>query len=101
FCYYLHLLSFPTRRSSDLLVRGDIFRPESRCIGGNKKSCFESCVAPRGAETMPHGVFFLFIIVFCQLPSLSFLIRLFFLSYMIEDRKSTRLNSSHVKISYA
>src|SRR5690606_41790265 len=81
-CYgYLRdLLSFPTRRSSDLLgvVEQD--------VGGHERRV--------GEEPGRH-----------ELAALGLLLELRHPAQLAEgrraDRKSTRLNSSHVKISYA
>src|SRR5690606_41185152 len=80
---YLH--SFPTRRSSDLL---EYLRTVIRYIHQNPVKAglvqmpeewkWSSCSGYYGQGSMPKGL------LDCEL-----------------DRKSTRLNSSHVKISYA
>src|SRR5204862_7417405 len=75
---YLH--SFPTRRSSDLLTSRCISRPTKSSSG--RRGCFPPpapCILPIApcAASKPSG------------------------SAKSSDRKSTRLNSSHVEISYA
>src|SRR5690606_42057825 len=92
YLFFLHrhgrprdLPSFPTRRSSDLISLSDIFYPSSYVICDGLLFLFFLIVfrpAPKGPHTVheePPG------------PIMSIAI----------DRKSTRLNSSHVKISYA
>src|SRR5437870_10829335 len=73
------LHSFPTRRSSDLLARGGI---ESKQIAG----------IVRGEKQVPGGG---------QDPCDAFAVADLMVPNDIADRKSTRLNSSHVAISYA
>src|SRR5207302_10702396 len=94
-----HLHSFPTRRSSDLLL-GDVtcdFRESPEPAGGVSQSCDQDACHEAGSVfTKPPT----FLLVNTQsrggfqspgrLPGGDIL-----------DRKSTRLNSSHVKISYA
>src|SRR5699024_12716214 len=78
-CYLLYPLTFPTRRSSDL-------RPTMRTMT-TRSRCSSSTPTPNGAETptsTPTGGW---------PPRCS--------STRSRDRKSTRLNSSHVSISYA
>src|SRR5204863_9503139 len=80
------LLSFPTRRSSDLLAGRDgvhprarpdpLARPERRCAG-HSRHAFRRDGDDRRADR--HHVEM----------------------HAGKDRKSTRLNSSHVEISYA
>src|SRR5690554_7171197 len=87
-CYlysdYLHLHSFPTRRSSDLR---------------NEKYTFFLCkLHPSGKEAFPdYQEPNLLGSKFPVLPNTD---RLDPLTALV-DRKSTRLNSSHVRISYA
>src|SRR5204862_6476870 len=95
--HILHLPSFPTRRSSDLAIpASSINRRVSRCVA----------LSPRGAFCLSN---------LC--PSIVFKRRFYKLKMTacllnnpiqtacscghFEDRKSTRLNSSHVEISYA
>src|SRR5690349_22894400 len=72
---YLH--SFPTRRSSDLLSNGAI-----RCIGSTTYKEF------RNHFEKDRALLRRFQKIDVNEPT-------------VEDRKSTRLNSSHVEISYA
>src|SRR5690606_41775850 len=86
FCLYCgdtlqDLHSFPTRRSSDL---------DYRAAGENQIGLLNAVVTafglpPQAWITIPiwNSVFLMVILIW------------------IQDRKSTRLNSSHVKISYA
>src|SRR5699024_12798647 len=83
-CLYLH--SFPTRRSSDLILLTSFLKPKK----------YTRLATPRFTAN--------FSISFFNLPSpiSSNLISLGkFINALITDRKSTRLNSSHVSISYA
>src|SRR5690606_42153821 len=96
---HLDLRSFPTRRSSDLELEESIFEEvlslapfgvgfekpifkieEARVVSvkefGKAKNHLEVVIEAKGGMPMPAIGFFI-------------------------DRKSTRLNSSHVKISYA
>src|SRR5205807_5620634 len=99
YCYHLHLPSFPTRRSSDLRLRDriidrddhdcvatrtiaahlhardvDVFLAEQRADGADHTGAIRVPAHQEGA--LWHQV-------------------------DAEDRKSTRLNSSHLVISYA
>src|SRR5687768_18268460 len=77
-----HLLSFPTRRSSDLPVSGTFSRPSSSAVPafpGATKTV--RGLGPRDERRSFHASA-------CSLPP-------------PPDRKSTRLNSSHGYISYA
>src|SRR5690606_41457181 len=69
------LPSFPTRRSSDLVVGDEEHGVPDRL----------DHPAPRGGDDVPRG----------RLEALDEG------GELVRDRKSTRLNSSHVKISYA
>src|SRR5690606_42150510 len=83
---YVHnrvLNSFPTRRSSDLIRQ--IF-PDALDRAGEKTLEADGVIVDQGA-------------VFTHRISSRELFRLSLLP--VSDRKSTRLNSSHVKISYA
>src|SRR5699024_12352256 len=72
------LLSFPTRRSSDLLTE-----------------YFEvSLIAERSFELLIKDIMF-FNVLTSHIQCMSFF------KFSFKDRKSTRLNSSHVSISYA
>src|SRR5690606_42080984 len=73
----LHLHSFPTRRSSDLLLETGI--PAEKVVG-------------RIAAWFPHD---------CPRNGADIGAGNLVTEKAIRDRKSTRLNSSHVKISYA
>src|SRR5690606_40633061 len=99
-CVVIALPSFPTRRSSDLgygIVRPDVERRVLKAAatkGASLPKNFsdeakDSFIKERErlSETYPYGVFWNGDAV---------------AGYKINrDRKSTRLNSSHVKISYA
>src|SRR5207302_9675005 len=82
-CYldhrYLH--SFPTRRSSDLRVRGPRRPPIDLIVQDVAHSLLEP--TPRLARLSAQYIYF------------------GWRRHRTSDRKSTRLNSSHVKISYA
>src|SRR5690606_41861719 len=82
-CYRAHrdLHSFPTRRSSDLRRRT---RNRARSAHGRRRTGHRACPSPPpGTATRTAA---------CRSPSRR---------GDSQDRKSTRLNSSHVKISYA
>src|SRR5690606_39534027 len=83
----VHLLSFPTRRSSDLLGRRWC---AGQCLDGHRRQR-EDIGRERGG-TSGHQLR-------CSVSGG----QLLSLPHPVgaEDRKSTRLNSSHVKISYA
>src|SRR5690606_41574405 len=92
-----HLHSFPTRRSSDLLsIHMDInflFAVEY-IFHGTKWQVHQFLISRQiGLGIIKEGI------------ELSYLISIFFIglhaTWFTLDRKSTRLNSSHVKISYA
>src|SRR5699024_12778484 len=79
--YDLHLHSFPTRRSSDLNFGYTyIMRPNSE--GANYNI---------GSPTVTD----------CSYPNVNRYTFKFTAPWSTRDRKSTRLNSSHVSISYA
>src|SRR5207249_11569706 len=89
-----HLPSFPTRRSSDLFPRGTIpsRAPQNRHPFDGLILAFALARSAKGMRTggrFKHLQHFTgqFAIFFCDLHN--------------RDRKSTRLNSSHVSISYA
>src|SRR5690606_41533952 len=90
------LHSFPTRRSSDLAREldrgGQAFLVHNRIETIETIAARVRALAPRARIGVAHG----------QLPAEA-LERVMqgFVSGEVEDRKSTRLNSSHVKISYA
>src|SRR5436305_6779693 len=80
FFFYLYgdhrdLHSFPTRRSSDL-APGAHARKRGAWLSGGRAACERRRVRPAPAERWTRD-------------------------RIAEDRKSTRLNSSHVRISYA
>src|SRR5690606_41446327 len=81
YCHHGDLHSFPTRRSSDLLQdeSGDL-KGHKRTHAASADSSF-SVSTTRGASSVPSNR-----MKVTSRPA---------------DRKSTRLNSSHVKISYA
>src|SRR5690606_41595243 len=89
----LYLLSFPTRRSSDLML-------STYCSSLSQSACSLSCCCPSVSGS-----------VFAKEERNSSLIlprnrslqreSTSLYSFNCLDRKSTRLNSSHVKISYA
>src|SRR5699024_11766166 len=84
---YLH--PFPTRRSSDLLRRGhprlrQVSKPSIQAVSRAREAAFLRAAANCGESAL-------------DLSENMRIIR----SYAFEDRKSTRLNSSHVSISYA
>src|SRR5690606_41661181 len=82
FGYLGHLHSFPTRRSSDLLSMGGVsFPPPASGV-------FVCWAHAEGYAALFH-------------PIKSRDPQLLRIPLGIRDRKSTRLNSSHVKISYA
>src|SRR5207302_9442569 len=76
-----HLHSFPTRRSSDLLPRCSLASREF----GSPNAGSQDCPQPREYEN--------------RAPPAT--VRAASREQAGPDRKSTRLNSSHVKISYA
>src|SRR5690606_39842128 len=87
----LDVHSFPTRRSSDLVMVGLPFAVALSVAAWR--------LLPAGTFTLGRG-----------LPSVisargaigaSFIASEAYLPLLLQDRKSTRLNSSHVKISYA
>src|SRR5690606_42158659 len=98
-CTHRHPHSFPTRRSSDLdgsaihestqaLVRSDavssglVYRVDARTLRSQRSGAPECQRETAGSNTGEIG---------CRHGNSSY----------VPDRKSTRLNSSHVKISYA
>src|SRR5205814_10122803 len=92
YCYrhLRHLLSFPTRRSSDLspILFGQLFGPLRDLDFFNQVSLdpdFHTLVWPNGADFDPSDL--------RHWPEA--------LPFFLKDRKSTRLNSSHLGISYA
>src|SRR5690606_41513338 len=101
FCYafyshahLLYLISIPTRRSSDLLIKIEkvvvatkpvLIHTETNTTGAG--------IDHVGTSFGPENLFWLLYLSVCGILMVKFFLRL--------DRKSTRLNSSHVKISYA
>src|SRR5699024_12464805 len=77
-----HLHSFPTRRSSDLSLR-NLLKAHLNCLGRDELT---PEIPPEAVEDLT------------RIPDLC-LFQQICPSY--EDRKSTRLNSSHVSTSYA
>src|SRR5690606_40735885 len=99
-CAIRDLVSFPTRRSSDLRTVDRLDRPGIEVMDisvrrnafGRQVDSFEADVPIEGVEGGPfHAVFIRAPII----EAVSGRAR------PIADRKSTRLNSSHVKNSYA
>src|SRR5690606_40565460 len=96
--HYWHLHSFPTRRSSDLSCAGSRLRPArilalvATCLPPlwlqAELVLYRACRAAAGSKVGDPNVDDVCAILPCGLLHL-------------RDRKSTRLNSSHVKISYA
>src|SRR5690606_42154541 len=82
------LHSFPTRRSSDLAATRSSFSADRQ--RANTDSAISVRGTPKSRATVPVHL----PVPFC--PAVSRI-----LSTRGRDRKSTRLNSSHVKISYA
>src|SRR5690349_22973318 len=83
-CHICDLHSFPTRRSSDLTFAGP-----------KKSSAFFNRSAPSSARSIYSSI--------TPAPKLPPFMKLQWKSHSINgtDRKSTRLNSSHVETSYA
>src|SRR5690606_41296883 len=90
------LLSFPTRRSSDLytaakelgLEVGDQFTGAHGTVAGFDHEEHHSDESAHEPHDTHHSFIYTVVGILPQLSN-------------SEDRKSTRLNSSHVKISYA
>src|SRR5699024_12277854 len=100
-CSRSALLSFPTRRSSDLDLVHYIAPPFSevpRFLNG--LSTFETVT--RGAEPLARAavIAFGFVYIHPMRDGNGRLHRFLINDSLIRDRKSTRLNSSHVSISY-
>src|SRR5690606_42050172 len=93
--------SFPTRRSSDLWVNdGYTARCFSADIGGFQVELAGRMSFPEGDEVMTYDARGWLSVPF-HAPLLQYFAReSFHMAIPGEDRKSTRLNSSHVKISY-
>src|SRR5699024_12340816 len=93
---HLHLPSFPTRRSSDLPWHGLSSINSFRCKSSPTRFiCFTTFVTyPPHIWTNIRKDHSHRLVLAHNWPS-------FFMPLIIRDRKSTRLNSSHVSISYA
>src|SRR5690606_42086751 len=86
-----HLHSFPTRRSSDLIARSAIVQQFRRMLFNAVARNQDDHVKNIAFLMDPQGIWSLapaFDVTYAYSPA-------------GQDRKSTRLNSSHVKISYA
>src|SRR5690606_41875719 len=99
--HYPHLHSFPTRRSSDLFRAGGFSSARRDKIfdglarwGSEVKSLRQS--RSNGPVTARAAVFFNELDREIRQKSAG----RYRLDHLLRDRKSTRLNSSHVKISY-
>src|SRR5699024_12395143 len=94
----LYLPSFPTRRSSDLVVFEAPLKSESVFLMIFNRQRRQNIIAPHLTECICIDVQVVedFITGF-----LKDIILAKFSHIHIQDRKSTRLNSSHVSISYA
>src|SRR5690606_41009257 len=93
---FLNIHSFPTRRSSDLKVAGlsVYINPEVPYI----QNYNQNELIPKASYNSSKRPF--------ECPEIILIYSLYLLNFGIhtifyKDRKSTRLNSSHVKISYA
>src|SRR5690606_40787722 len=97
FFHLCFLLSFPTRRSSDLLSYQESATPAHWiCDGSTSYEISEGTRTTRGTDVILH----------INDDSAEFLNKSRLQDILNKyakflDRKSTRLNSSHVKISYA
>src|SRR5690606_41988328 len=97
-CYHRDLHSFPTRRSSDLNVKEQLNNKEVHPLTWIPSTWFAMglpFVALSTAATLMYknlGV---------SDSKIAFWTSLIMMPWTLKDRKSTRLNSSHVKISYA
>src|SRR5690606_39520957 len=92
--YHRELLSFPTRRSSDLGFASPGSSPASRVAPASSHATRE-CGGLRGFHLaeQPLQAGEMLLIVAAEIVDQA--------AHGDGDRKSTRLNSSHVKISYA
>src|SRR5690606_41688272 len=99
YCYHLELHSFPTRRSSDLGEdeHTTFLQMDFGITLDNQGNPMPKLIEIQG---FPSVYFFQYMIgkAFKQVMDLPENLTAFFNDI---DRKSTRLNSSHVKISYA
>src|SRR5690606_41000092 len=99
-CDKLYLYSFPTRRSSDLIKNK--FTIKNRGFSVNdKENSFYSQFDINDCFYIPHKSFVSSFRATTKKYSFQQMGHLVNDVYEIKDRKSTRLNSSHVKISYA
>src|SRR5207302_10936466 len=89
--YLVNRPIFPTRRSSDLLDEVRARDREERHLGLASNGAREQRLAGAGIADHQHTA----------RDAPAELLELGRVAQEIEDRKSTRLNSSHVKISYA
>src|SRR5690606_41192044 len=89
---YLHLHSFPTRRSSDLIYGA--LRGKAVAGARGEVTARVFCQEFQAELVSIAGVFRVFETIPAELAGKP-------VQAWLEDRKSTRLNSSHVKISYA
>src|SRR5690606_40284957 len=94
-CHHF-LLSFPTRRSSDLLY-DMIINQHYDLVSGWKKKRYDSVLS----KNIPSKLFNWAARKTSGLKLHDFNCGLKAYHQKVVDRKSTRLNSSHVKISYA
>src|SRR5207244_9572135 len=98
-CRFCHVLSFPTRRSSDL--RAPFASIEPPCLPqAIDLTEGDSNLPLRFCDRMEHHPAWTGGIVVKQLPKKG-LVSFRHFSPSTKDRKSTRLNSSHQIISYA
>src|SRR5690606_42023833 len=91
------VLYSPTRRSSDLEHIGCIFTSQIEIIYAGQPHSKKDCVII-GLQRIQRDILAQYLIIF-DLNATNFQHKIQFA--LSEDRKSTRLNSSHVKISYA
>src|SRR5690606_40091085 len=90
--------AFPTRRSSDLMTPEEVLE-----IGTQAMWIAVLLAAPVLLTALAVGVLIGMVQAATQIQemTLSFIPKLLGVAAVLADRKSTRLNSSHVKISYA
>src|SRR5690606_41332518 len=93
------LHSFPTRRSSDLLVCAGVFNLGDGVRLVEKRGQFMQQAVPAGTGAMAAilGLDDDQVRAACAAAAQGNVVE----AVNLKDRKSTRLNSSHVKISYA
>src|SRR5690606_39805241 len=92
------LHSFPTRRSSDLCLAGILMVVAYHMSEWRQ---FKSLLKGTRMDIIILLTTFLLTVFFDLVIAIEIGIVLSSLLFMKRDRKSTRLNSSHVKISYA